>query len=136
MSQSRFLNAKCFDAFEQDEIEQDIIEWITKYSSSFYSELDTEENKSKRQRSQNVNDDVDFSETIWGKMLQNPMISKIDSKIGKVFRRRFRVPHKVYEWLVQEATDKNWFELKCKNRMKVPVEIRVLAVLRVLGTVE
>ena len=63
----------------------------------------------------------------------------IGSREGKLFRRRFRVPYDVFCKLVTMCLDKKLFGLKSHkatniaNRNVCPVEIKLLAVLRILG---
>ena len=37
-----------------------------------------------------IGEPVDYSTTIWGQMLADPEIKDVDSRRGKLFRRRFR----------------------------------------------
>ena len=63
----------------------------------------------------------------------------IGSREGKLFRRRFRVPYDVFCKLVTMSLDKKLFRLNSQkknyiaNRNVCPVEMKLLAVLRILG---
>ena len=63
----------------------------------------------------------------------------IDSREGKLFRRRFRVPYDVYCKLVMMCLEKKLFGLNSEKVADVakrnicPIEIKLLAVLRILG---
>ena len=51
---------------------------------------------------------------------------------GKLFRRSFRVPYDIFSCiLVPFCMERNIF--KVTNKSQIPIEIRVLAALRVLG---
>lgn len=86
----------------------------------------------KKSRSQHAR--PHYTQSCWYLMLQEPTISDPDSRIGKLFRRRFRVPYSIFQRLVGFATD--WFPHPATDvagRPCVPVELKVLGFLRVLG---
>ena len=63
-----------------------------------------------------------FSETSWGRMLldekfKDPMLSE-----GKSFRRRFRVPYCVYEYLVKITKDFNLLDYSMNFKVLIPEE--------------
>ena len=84
-----------------------------------------------------------YWQSTWGQLVKR--LASIEggpsilSRDGKLFRRRFRVPYQVYCKLVSMCIDKNVFGLNSNldtdvaNRAICPVEIKVLAVLRILG---
>ena len=79
---------------------------------------------------------VDFTESTWFRMLRDDAPELMDdaSRKGKLFRRRFAVPCRMYVDFVEKA--KVWFPIKPKDafgRPSVPVELKVLGSLRVLG---
>ena len=76
---------------------------------------------------------IDYTKTNWGKMIRNPLVKDPNSRFGKLFRRRFRVPFQLFEFLVQLCTDHNIFCVKDLHKVKIPVEIKLLCCLRVLG---
>ena len=82
----------------------------------------------KRKRSAPVN----LEETVWGRMLVNPSLRVAGSFVAKQFRRRFRMPYTLFaDIFVPLCVSKDIFQLKCNSR--IPVEIRLLIVLRILG---
>ena len=76
---------------------------------------------------------VDFSQTRWGKFITDPEVKDFNSRKGRLFRRRFRVPFHVFTWIVTKCTDANIFEVKRQNAVRIPVAIKVLISLRILG---
>jgi hypothetical protein len=73
-----------------------------------------------------------YWESTWGKLLRDPNISNPMSSVSKKFRRRFRVPYKLFnEVLLPQCIQSNIFEMK--HNSIVPVELRILISLRILG---
>ena len=84
-----------------------------------------------------------YWQSTWGQLLRK--LAAIDggpsigSRDGKLFRRRFRVPYPVYCDLVSKCLEKKLFgvnahlETDVAGRNICPVEIKLLAVLRILG---
>ena len=70
-------------------------------------------------------------------------VSVPDSIDGRYFRRRFRIPYKMFQALIQVMLDDNWFPGDfeadgggkcCKlGRKGASLHVKVLSVLRVLG---
>jgi Plant transposon protein len=91
----------------------------------------------KRKRAKRVRredfDDIDYSKTTWGLLIRNPLVKFPDNHLGKTFRRRFRVPFQLFEILVKICSDNNVFAIKNLSRVKIPIEIKLLCCLRVLG---
>ena len=87
--------------------------------------------------------DINYQCSPWGQLLvrlaQIDGGPSIDSRDGKLFRRRFRVPYGVFCNLVQKCLDKNLFgenasrDRDITGRTLCPVEIKLLSVLRILG---
>lgn len=78
---------------------------------------------------------VNYLTSVWWEMLQDPRIKDPKSDEGKLFRRRFRVPFPVFERLTQIAVELG-FPLRprgANGRLGVPLKLKVLGVLRVLG---
>jgi hypothetical protein len=70
------------------------------------------------------------------KMINNPMVVDPNSKIGKQFRRRFRIPFPVFQFLCLVAKEKKLFgvgESDASGRSSVPIELKLLGALRILG---
>lgn len=78
---------------------------------------------------------VDFTNTTWEKLIRHPSVRDPTHRKGKVFRRRFRVPFPLFLWLVEKCKEYNLFELKqsAKSNPRIPVEIKLLCCLRLLG---
>lgn len=75
----------------------------------------------------------DYRSTEWGKLVTDPRVRDPSSKKGKIFRRRFRVPYAVFSWICTKCRIFNVFEIRRENSVEVPLEIKVLIVLRMLG---
>lgn len=91
-------------------------------------------NKQKRKRQQYERGDPWNSS--WGRMLKHPDVSFPTKRTGKLFRRRFRVPYQVFENLLELTISKNYFghgKADCSGRKSIPVELKLLGVLRILG---
>ena len=70
-----------------------------------------EQPKVKRVRvDEHVYKSVNFAETNWGKLIRDPQVRDPTSKKGNLFRRRFRVPFGIFEWIVEKCIEKNVFE--------------------------
>ena len=83
----------------------------------------------------------------WQRMLdraeESNGVSVPDSIDGRYFRRRFRIPYKMFKALIQVMLDDNWFPGDfeadgggkcCKLGKKgASLQVKVLSVLRVLG---
>ena len=84
--------------------------------------------KRKRQRLKRI----PLSESIWGRMLNDPSIADENSFTSKKFRRRFRVPYKLFaDILVPICRDANIFSMQ--NHSYMSIEFKILIALRVLG---
>jgi hypothetical protein len=76
---------------------------------------------------------TDYTQTNWGKFIEDPTVADPYSKKGKLFRRRFRVPFLVYVWICRKCEETNVFEVKRKASVEIPISIKVLICLRILG---
>ncbi|KAJ1466504.1 hypothetical protein T484DRAFT_1861512 [Baffinella frigidus] len=77
---------------------------------------------------------MNFLDTKWGKMLANDAVKDPRSKLGRLFRRRFRVPHPVFLKLAAEARER--FASGTPDtvgRVGLPLEAKILGWLRTLG---
>ena len=61
----------------------------------------------KRKRYANAND---FWEQPWGQLIYEPTVNNPMSRHGKIFRRRFRLPFPVFQFLVKLCNDHNIFQ--------------------------
>jgi hypothetical protein len=76
---------------------------------------------------------VDYSTTPWMRMINNPQINDSTTREGKRFRRRFRLPFPVFEYIVELCKERNIFEIKNYERITIPIEIKVLICLRIFS---
>jgi hypothetical protein len=77
-----------------------------------------------------------YGASTWGRMLNNDRIKNpVDKKGGKQFRRRFRIPYPTFLKIVEMTREAKWFseEPNCAGQEAAPLELKILAVLRVLG---
>ena len=77
-----------------------------------------------------------YEESTWARMLRNQsaQLKSHTSPESKVFRNRFRVPFAIFERLALWA--KGWHEkgkADASGRRRIPTELKVLGVLRILG---
>ena len=72
-----------------------------------------------------------FWETDWGNLIRHPDVCNIRTRMGKRFRRRFRLPFPLFEHVVNICKTQNIFQMKYESR--IPVEAKILACLRILG---
>jgi len=83
--------------------------------------------------------DSDFySNSCWGRFLRNGDFSSPSSKDSLLFRRRFRIPHSLFVQLLEETRE--WFPFYANTGLAsrfgtvaVPIELKLLGVLRILG---
>ena len=78
----------------------------------------------------------DYKESLWWKLIHNPQVHDPNHRMGKQFRRRFRVPFEIFQKLLQTARDRKWFpEPTNPNRDQcyVQLELKMLGALWVLG---
>ena len=74
----------------------------------------------------------DVWDTNWGKMLRNPDVKDPTSRIGRLFRRRFRVDYELFDdLLVPICKENNVFEQTITS--SIAVEFKILISLRILG---
>ena len=80
-----------------------------------------------------------YKESVWWHFLSKPTVQDEKHRDGKLFRRRFRVPFELYRQLLHLCRDgslKKYFlcrENDAVGRPSVPLELKLLGVLRVLG---
>ena len=76
----------------------------------------------------------DYDASTWGRMLRDPGLSDPNSSSSKVFRSRFRVPYPIFLLLLDWV--KGWHEKNktdASSRARVPTDLKLLGVLRILG---
>ena len=89
--------------------------------------------REKKRRSFNREEQIDFSATNWARFIADPEVNDPQSRKDKLFRRRFRLPHFIFVFLCNTCKRENIFEIKAEDRVKIPVEIKILICLRALG---
>ncbi len=73
----------------------------------------------------------DYWQSNWGQMLKEPSLSIPTSKAARLFRRRFRVPYLLFkDVLVPQCKQAG---IGSAKSYAVPIELRILIVLRILG---
>jgi len=77
----------------------------------------------------------DYWGSPWGRMLtdQVTMLNDPTSPQAKIFRRRFRTPFPLYEMHVADCKEHLGSKTPIAGREAVPMELKVLGVLRILG---
>ena len=86
-------------------------------------------NKKKRRYRGSTN--ISFWETQWGQMICHPNVQNPLKREGKLFRRRFRLPFPVFQFLVELCTRHNVF--LCKYKCRIPIQAKILGCLRILA---
>ena len=81
------------------------------------------------------NTGIDFKQTEWYKLLQNPMLLQPESYIARQFQRRYRLPYPCFLDLVNDVKEYNIFNLNnpYSNNLKIPIELKCMVALRMLG---
>lgn len=78
---------------------------------------------------------TDWWASSWGKLLKSSDVEDPNSYAGRMFRRRFRLPFRLFQHLVEACKAGEVFggDFNAANEASVPVEIKVLGALRTLG---
>ena len=77
---------------------------------------------------------LNYNTTNWALMLMAGRCKSPISKDARLFRRRFRVPHAIFQQIVSLTREKMWYkETDGIGRPSAPLELKILGVLRVLG---
>lgn len=77
----------------------------------------------------------DWWETSWGRLIRNPDVEDETTFWGKTFRRRFRLPFKLFKYVATICKEQQIFgnETDAAGVAAMPVELKVLGALRTLG---
>eukprot|EP00961_Rhodomonas_salina_P007304 98627-Rhodomonas_salina.1 len=75
----------------------------------------------------------DYKLTIWWKLIHHPDVRDPQTRCAKLFRQRFRLPFPMFEDLMARIRAKNWWREDPTNKKFIPLELKVLGALRVLG---
>ena len=90
--------------------------------------------KHKRVKKRTPKPRPDYDQSTWAIFMRDPDIRDPTSAAGKLFRRRFRVPYPLYQRLYQMCLEIGFEEKKdAAGRPGVPLQLKLLGVLRVLG---
>ena len=78
-----------------------------------------------------------YWDSTWGRMLKDPNLEDPNSRVAKLFRRRFRIPYSVFEFIVSQCKAKNLFSADFQDeditgRRTPPFELKLLGVLRII----
>jgi len=126
-----------FDLFlDSDEFEDELIkEIITNFPELWENDEDkNNEIKQMHKRKRKRANKIDYAGEQWLQMLNNPDLLVETSSAAITFRRRFRVPYVIFKnWIVPICEEHNIFETKDTCRVRIPLELKVLVSLRVLG---
>lgn len=82
---------------------------------------------------------MDYRNSVWWHFINKPTVKDPSHRDGKLFRLRFRVPFNVFDkllFLCREGPLKDHFlqrDTDVAGRAAVPIELKLLGVLRVLG---
>lgn len=79
---------------------------------------------------------IDYWDSTWGRMLRDDNTKDPSSREGKDFRKRFRVPFPVFCKLCVISEESNLFNCGERDRWGrggVPLELKILGILRMLG---
>ena len=86
--------------------------------------------KKKRKRETKYN----YFQHEWMMALSNPDIKIETSRTAITFRRRFRVPFSIFdEWIIPICRDNNVFEINDERKSRIPLEVKIMVSLRILG---
>ena len=82
--------------------------------------------------------DKDPRELQWWKQINDRRVQDPESREGKLFRRRFRVPFSVFQWIVTLWRAKKWpgcskYKYNFGGPLTDPLELKIMAALRYLG---
>jgi hypothetical protein len=77
----------------------------------------------------------DWWASSWGQLVRNPNVANMETYEGKLFRFRFRLPFKLFTFLVDACKAHRVFgsETTASGSDALPVELKVLGALRTLG---
>lgn len=116
--------------------ENDLADFIRQNPSIFSGIAENFVNSSKKRRI-NTLTNKQWWDTKWGKLIKDENIRDINSKEGKEFRRRFRLPAPFFlDWLVPKCIELKIFNTQAgltKSWHVIPVEIKILISLRLLA---
>ena len=90
--------------------EEEIIDFIRRNPETFLEFSGELEDVPQRKRLRNLSR-ADWWASPWGKMIQDPNIRDINTREGREFRRRFRLPGPFFlDWLVPKCIEMDVFK--------------------------
>ena len=128
-----YLNTLSTESDSMDEsLEEDEVNFLRRRKvnaalrAALESEDEEESTKPKIKKTRKVFERPKYWESCWGKMLKREGIDNPCSKEGKLFRRRFRVPYRLFEGIVERA--RVWFpqhDCDVVGKPSGPIELKV-----------
>jgi len=113
------------------EMEAEVEYTVVSEAISAWEAEDAQPERRKRQRL-DLTRPASFAETLYGQMILHPDVNNPRKKMGKEFRRKFRLPFPLFQHLVALCREHGIFgQIKMS---KIPIEAKVLIGLRVLGS--
>ena len=114
----KFNHKRFLDNFEEDEDEDSL-------NSRFFGILCRVRGERKDQNA-----------SIWADMLNDGRVADSNSNVGQLFRRRFRVPYRIFTYILQIIEQEGWHNQAAFDRAGLQtsrLDLKVLGWLRVLG---
>ena len=109
---------------------ESILEAIQEEIEDSESDDDEYERVYLRETSKSVN----YKETAWFSLLQDKNLENPNSKISRLFQLRFRIPYLLFKhYLVKRCNELNIFDSERECPTRCPIEIKIMACLRLLG---
>jgi len=143
MSQSTLRESSLYNNFINDWIKNDFKNWFNEniLVEELIDEFENEEKEEEREfvftkqkrdhyKPSGTSSVEDFDKTPWGILINDNSVKDPESKLGKVFRRRFRVPFILFEYLLELSLKYNLFGI---IKTTIPIKYKLLAILRTLG---
>ena len=112
---------------------------MEKLAAMFPDILSDSTRPAKKRRQSNPMRSPDYWATPLGLLMKDPRTEYINTRQGRMFRRRFRVPYKFFkDFLVPKCREKNIFDHKRNKNgtlreTAIPIEFKILIGLRILG---
>ena len=117
-----------------DPLTPEVLKQISEFCVDQLEEIFPSDKRVSRKRKRRSSRRVDYWNTPWGLMLKDRRLEDERSDIAKLFRLRFRIPYLLFrDVLVPTFKEKNIFPDTINHRVKVPLEFKILASLRILG---
>ena len=107
-----------FDIDIDDENDIDIVASFIEENPFLFNDVFNDETNTRDGRENKKN----YWTTPWGVMLRHPDIKNPTTKLGRLFRRRFRVQFPIFdEILVRRCREKNIFDIKSEKCVRIPM---------------